>query len=49
MNDKYRSGVKDVKVIPNEEIMSEHCLFLIDIVFKKKVGRKVKFRKKLKL
>ena len=49
MSNKYRSSVKDVNVIPTEEIMSEHCLFLIDIVFKKKVGRKVKFRKKLKL
>ena len=29
--------------------MSKHCLLLMDMVFKKKVKRKVKFRKKLKL
>ena len=48
-NNKYRSSVKDVKVIPGEEIVSQHCLMLIDMMFKKKVKRKVKFRKKLKL
>ena len=47
-NNKYRNSVKDVKVIPSEEIVSEHCLMLI-YMFKKKVKRKVKFRKKLKL
>ena len=47
-NNKYRNSVKDVKVIPSEEIVSQHCLMLIDM-FKKKVKRKVKFRKKLKL
>ena len=49
VNNKYRSSVKDVKVIPGEEIVSQHCLLLMDMVFKKKVRRKVKFRKKLKL
>ena len=44
VNSKYRTSVKDVKVIPGE-----HCLLLMDMVFKKKVRRKVKFRKKLKL
>ena len=48
-NNKYRSSVKDVKAILGEETMSGHCLLLMDIVFKKKVRRKVKFRKKLKL
>ena len=48
VNNKYRSSAKDVKVIPGEE-MSQHCLLLMDMVFKKKVRRKVKFRKKLKL
>ena len=48
VNNKYRS-VKDVKVIPSEEILSQHCPLLMDIVFKKKVSRKVKFRNKLKL
>ena len=38
-----------MKVIPGEEIVSQHCLLLMDMVFKKKVRRKVKFRKKLKL
>ena len=33
----------------SEKIVSQHCLLLMDIVFKKKVRRKVKFRKKLKL
>ena len=49
VNDKYSSSVKDAKVIPGEEIVSQHCLLLMDVVFKKKVRRKVKFRKKLKL
>ena len=49
VNKKNGSSVKDVKVIPGEEIVSQHCLLLIDMVFKKRVKRKVKFRKKLKL
>ena len=49
VNNKYRSSVKDVKVIPDEAIVSQHCLLLMDMVFKKKVKGKVKFRKKLKL
>ena len=49
VNNKYRSSVKNVKVIPGEEIVSQHCLLLMNMVFKKKVRRKVKFRKKLKL
>ena len=48
-NNKYRSSVKDVKVIASEEIVGQHCLLLIRMVFKKKVRRKVKLRKKLKL
>ena len=49
VNNKYRSIVKDVKVIPGEEIMGQYCLLLMDMVFKKKFRRKVKFRNKLKL
>ena len=50
VNRKYRCSVKDVKVIPGEEIVvSQHCLLLMDMVFRKKVRRKVKFKKKLKL
>ena len=49
VNNKCRSSIKDVKVIPGEEVVSQHCLLLMDMVFKNKVRRKVKFRKKLKL
>ena len=49
VNNKYRSSVKDVRVIPGEEIVSQHCLLLMDMVFKKNVRRKVKFRKKLNM
>ena len=49
VNNTYRSSVKDVKVIPGERIVNQHCLLLMDMVFKEKVRRKVKFRKKLKL
>ena len=49
VNNNYRSSVKDVKVIPGEKIVSQHCLLLIDMLFKKKVKRNLKFRKKLKL
>ena len=49
VNNKCRSSVKDAKAIPGEEIVSPHYLLLIDMVFKKKVRRIVKFRKKLKL
>ena len=45
VNNKYRSSVKNVKVIPGEEIVSQHCLLLMNMVFKKKVRRKVKFRR----
>ena len=38
-----------VKTIPGEEIVSQHCRLLISMVFKNKVRRKVKFRKKLEL
>ena len=38
-----------MKVIPGEGIVSQHCLLLIHIVLKKKIRRKVKFRKKLKM
>ena len=47
VNNKYRSTVKDVKVISGEEIVSQYCLLLMNMVFKKKVRRKVKFSKKL--
>ena len=49
VNNKYRSSAKDVKVIPGEETVSQHSLLLMDMVFRKKVKRKVKSRKKLKL
>ena len=49
VNKKYRNNAKDVKVIPGEGIVSQHCLLLIDMVFKKKARRKLKFRKKLTL
>ena len=34
VNNKYRSSVKDVKGIPGEEIVSQHCLLLMDMVFR---------------
>ena len=37
-----------MKVIPGEEIVGQHYLLLMDMVFKKEVMRKIKFRKKLK-
>ena len=49
VNNKYRRSVKDVKVIPDDEIVRQHCLLLMDMIFKKEVRRKVKFRKKLKM
>ena len=49
VNNNYRNSVRDVKVILGEEIVSQHCLLLMDMVFKKKVNKKVKCRKKLKL
>ena len=49
VNNNYRISVKDVKVIPGEEIVSQRCLLLMDMVLKKKVRRKVKFREKLNL
>ena len=38
-----------MKVTPGEELVSEHFLLLINMMFKKKVRRKVKLRNKLKL
>lgn len=49
VNNKYRISVKDVKVMPGGEIVSERCLLLMSMVFKKKIRRKAKFSKKLKL
>ena len=49
VNNSNKSSVKDVKVIPGKEIVSQHSLMLMDMMFKKKVIRKVKFRKKLNL
>ena len=49
MRNKYRSSVKDVKVIPGKDIVSQTCLLLMDMVLKKRVRNKLKFRKKLKL
>ena len=40
VNSKYRRSVKDVKVIPAEEIVNQHYLLLMDIVLKKKVRGK---------
>ena len=40
VNNKYRNSVKDVKVIPSGEIVTQHCFLLMDMVFKKKVRRK---------
>ena len=48
VNTKHRGSVKDVKVRQGEEIVSQHCLLLMDMVFKK-VRRRVKSRNKLKL
>ena len=42
VNNKYRSSVKDAKVIPGDETVSQHCLLLMDMVFKK-VRKKIKF------
>ena len=49
VNNKCRSSVKDVEVIPGEDTVIQHCLLLMDMMFKKKVRRKVKFRKKFKM
>ena len=49
VNNKYTSSVKDVKVIQGEDRVGLYYFLLMNMVFKKKVRRKVKFRKKLKL
>ena len=49
VNNRYRPSAKDMEIIPDEMIVSQHCLLLMNTVFRKKVRRKVKFRKKLKL
>ena len=43
------NSIEDVKVIPGEDIVSQHGLLLTNMTFNRKVRRKVKFRKKLKL
>ena len=40
VNNNDRSSVRDVKVIPGEVIASQHCLLLMDMVFKKRVSKK---------
>ena len=49
VNNRYRSSFKNVKVISGEELVNQHCFLSMDMVFKKKVKRKVIFRKKLRL
>ena len=44
VNNKYRSSVKDVEVILCEEIVSQYCLLSMNMAFKMKVRRRVKFR-----
>ena len=38
--------VADVKAIPGEEVVSQHCVLVMDLLFSKDVKRKNKFRKK---
>ena len=47
MNNGYRSSVKDVKVIPGEEIVSPNCLQSMDLVFKKERQEESKVQKKI--
>ena len=49
VNNKYRPSAKDMEIIPDEMIVRQHCLLLMNMVFRKKVRRKVKLRKRLKL
>ena len=37
VNNKYRTSVKDVKVIPGEDIVNQHCLLSMNMVLKKKL------------
>ena len=46
VNNKCRSSVKGVKVIPGEEIVRQHCFLSMDMILKKNVRMKVKSRKK---
>ena len=48
-NNKCRSSAKDVKVIPGKEIVSQYCPLIMDMVFQKKIRRKIKYGMKLKL
>ena len=48
VNKNRRSSVKDVKVIQVKSTESAFLL-LMDVVFRKKVRKKVKFRKKLEV
>lgn len=41
VKNRYRSRVKDVKVIPGDETMSQHCP---DVLFSKEVKKKKEFR-----
>ena len=47
MDNKCRSSVKDVQVILAEEKGSQHCLLLMDMVFKKKGQEERKTHKEL--
>ena len=48
VNNKYGSSVKDVKIFSGEEIVSQHCLLSMGMVFKREVQEESKnFRKKI--
>ena len=46
-NNKYRSSVKDVKVIPGEEIVSQHCLMVDRFDVQKEGQEKSKIQKEI--
>ena len=43
----HQSRVNNAKVIPGEEVVSQHCLLVTDIVLKKVVKHKKKFESKV--
>ena len=46
-NNRHRSRVADVKAIPGEEVVSQHCVLVMDVLFSKDVKRKNKFKKEM--
>lgn len=49
IDNRYRCQLKDPEVILGEEVLSQYCLLVMNILLRKEVKRRKRLRKNLKL